>query len=401
MKWSQLLPLAATTAGVAAASAACGSVPVFVYIPDEEPSNRQQTLKLTTGQAQLALADFVDASRYAYLSDPAEAQLIEDLALHGSDMFNTIRDSALVVVDTNGDSRSKPQTFAGRRPEFEIAEAPENAWFGNFFDDIASVLGSLPDMVSSIVSHGFYVVHHFDRRAPSQLDAVRLSGLDDANSAHRAVLDDIARLRYVGKHGLQHGLVHLRSLTTLEGTEYDVAYDAIEREVRELAKRGTMRLAVALLPADRCTNEAAANLGLKPAGMNSAHRAVRRSTEATALPLVAGQSRAKRTAAVKYARSYSSQDKCQQLTNSCHGHGECVQQAPDSWACACKPTKSEAGLTTYWGGSACEKKDVSAEFQLLLWTSVALIVTAGASVGLLYSMDSDPLPGILTIAKKS
>jgi hypothetical protein len=51
--------------------------------------------------------------------------------------------------------------------------------------------------------------------------------------------------------------------------------------------------------------------------------------------------------------------------------------------------------TTYWGGAACHKQDVSIPFLLL---AVLTILMAGAvtwGIGLLYSVGQEELPGVL------
>lgn len=97
---------------------------------------------------------------------------------------------------------------------------------------------------------------------------------------------------------------------------------------------------------------------------------------------------------------------CMSTTNSCSGHGICYKKHPDPsdesardcWACGCSPNvrKDKNGIkTTYWGGPACQKKDVSAPFFLLAGFTVAMVVALSWGVGLLYSIGDEDLPSVI------
>lgn len=107
---------------------------------------------------------------------------------------------------------------------------------------------------------------------------------------------------------------------------------------------------------------------------------------------------------------YESQSKCVASTNGCTGHGQCVNRNGgdkargfDCWHCACKAetiTHDGKGMETsqktiYWGGPACQKKDVSVPFWLLTGTGVLLAFLISSGIGLLYSMGSEELPSVI------
>lgn len=97
------------------------------------------------------------------------------------------------------------------------------------------------------------------------------------------------------------------------------------------------------------------------------------------------------------SHGFSSKEDCELATNKCSGHGKCMKSRSGPWFCRCKAT-TEKGSTTRWGGWDCNKRDVSAGFHLLVWTTVGIgAVMVGAAV-LMWGVDSDPLPGILTAA---
>jgi Domain of unknown function (DUF3844) len=105
---------------------------------------------------------------------------------------------------------------------------------------------------------------------------------------------------------------------------------------------------------------------------------------------------------------YTSLESCISSTNSCSGHGECYKKTngTDSTAscfsCQCKPqeeTRTSDGKTyrwiTYWGGGACQKQDISVPFWLLASFTVALVGVIGWSIGMLYSVGEEKLPGVI------
>lgn len=102
---------------------------------------------------------------------------------------------------------------------------------------------------------------------------------------------------------------------------------------------------------------------------------------------------------------FASEEECQVATDNCNSHGVCSKVSSKSWTCLCSPTfDKKKGKTTTWTGFDCSKKDISSQANLLLWTSLSLIVLIFGGINLLYSIGLDPLPGVLdaaTSVKKS
>lgn len=104
------------------------------------------------------------------------------------------------------------------------------------------------------------------------------------------------------------------------------------------------------------------------------------------------------------AACFSSEDACVAGTSSCSLHGACTESGAGCWQCACKATfDKKASKTTEWTGYDCAKKDISAQANLLFWTSLAVVLLFVGGVNLLYSVGNTPLPGVLDAAtsKKS
>lgn len=112
---------------------------------------------------------------------------------------------------------------------------------------------------------------------------------------------------------------------------------------------------------------------------------------------------------------FNSKSACEKQTHGCSGHGECKllhkgkgsgkdQQSLDCYGCACVPTVEHVGedkgmeskkKVTYWGGPACQKKDISVQFWLFVMVGVTLAFLVSSGIGMLYSMGSEELPSVI------
>ena len=112
---------------------------------------------------------------------------------------------------------------------------------------------------------------------------------------------------------------------------------------------------------------------------------------------------------------FDSMSACQKTTNNCSSHGECKllhkgrgkgseQESLDCYGCACSPTIQHVGedkgmeskrKVTYWGGPACQKKDISVQFWLFVGIGVILSFLVASGIGMLFSMGSEELPSVI------
>lgn len=103
-----------------------------------------------------------------------------------------------------------------------------------------------------------------------------------------------------------------------------------------------------------------------------------------------------------------SENACISNTANCTGHGSCFkkyaeQQSNDEfgaecWTCGCKATVIPSGgsnKTIYWGGPACQKKDISVPFFLFAGFTIAFVTAISYGIGMLYSIGQDDLPSVL------
>jgi hypothetical protein len=70
------------------------------------------------------------------------------------------------------------------------------------------------------------------------------------------------------------------------------------------------------------------------------------------------------------------------------------------FTCGCVPsvvkTKNDGRLTTYWGGAACSKQDVSTQFWLLASFSVLLVGLVSWAIGMMFQIGNEKLPGVIS-----
>ncbi|KAJ5333279.1 hypothetical protein MYU51_014683 [Penicillium brevicompactum] len=105
---------------------------------------------------------------------------------------------------------------------------------------------------------------------------------------------------------------------------------------------------------------------------------------------------------------HASNSSCAEATRNCSGHGSCYLKfgsgvegtTGNCYACKCQQSivKNNDGTTktVQWGGSACQKKDISSPFFLIAGVSFLAILLVGSSIGMLFSMGSEKLPNSLS-----
>lgn len=106
----------------------------------------------------------------------------------------------------------------------------------------------------------------------------------------------------------------------------------------------------------------------------------------------------------RIASCYDSLAACDEATRNCTGHGVCKDKyANDAgakagvacFACHCQATRDKVKGLTHWGGASCAKEDVSVPFWLFAGFTVAMVGILSLSIGLLYSVGEETLPGVI------
>jgi len=85
---------------------------------------------------------------------------------------------------------------------------------------------------------------------------------------------------------------------------------------------------------------------------------------------------------------------CEESTSNCSGRGSCgAVVGSECYACTCNSTK--------YVGEFCQVEDISSDFQLLFWTTVALIVILSGALTALYKLGANTdAPPIVTVPTK-
>lgn len=93
---------------------------------------------------------------------------------------------------------------------------------------------------------------------------------------------------------------------------------------------------------------------------------------------------------------FDTEEACQVNTSNCNSHGICTKVSKGCWSCACSATvDKKSSKTTNWSGFDCSKQDISSTANLLLWSSITLLVMFAGGVKLLVAVGSEKLPAIL------
>lgn len=186
---------------------------------------------------------------------------------------------------------------------------------------------------------------------------------------------------------------------------YKTASSAGSALVKKLAKVSSLArldLLVVLIPADASISEQAT---WDPASLSIAKRAQEKplgSVGSTAVPshpfapMASGNLSQVRTTMERCSKDEKT---CNSRTNSCSGHGACTRKFANTngecWVCQCSATKESYGRQ-YWGGPACQKRDISVQFWLFAGFAIFAAAAVTWAVGLLYNMGDVELPSVLS-----
>ncbi len=208
---------------------------------------------------------------------------------------------------------------------------------------------------------------------------------------------------------------HKQAPTTL-----DVLYDNISR-LNKFVDDGDLEVLLLVLP-ESSRSSKLSHWSVAAAGASDLRR--RRDAEtvisdqdtvntvpnpAAAKPAAASAPAARRTKAIP--QCFASASSCMTQTDSCSGHGECVNKygsgsgnsstsAASCFVCLCKASavdhgQSKGRKTIQWGGNKCQKRDISVPFWLITGFTLAIVGAVTFAIGMLYSVGQEPLPGVI------
>ncbi|KFZ00741.1 hypothetical protein V501_10502 [Pseudogymnoascus sp. VKM F-4519 (FW-2642)] len=101
---------------------------------------------------------------------------------------------------------------------------------------------------------------------------------------------------------------------------------------------------------------------------------------------------------------YNTMESCTTSTQNCSGHGKCFRKfgpaegasGASCFACKCYgPDPTDKTRKGHWGGAACQKQDISAQFWIIAGFSALLIGIVSYAIGMMFSIGSEKLPGVI------
>lgn len=385
-----------------------GTGSAAVYELSNQGSETSQ--KVSMDSALLYLADKIGLDDFYSLGKKTEAIELID-SLHKS---QSSKPSLLVImkgVDT-------PSTLAGdRNPTFEIHMENPNAprrlvkiLFKKFPKQYAksvnvSHVSHLTDEIKFVSSTSseqlrreFHLLH---RDLPQSWSSVvktfswKQSAIANLNSSLQLVNDklyisDLMQLLKLSKHTEEHEMPAfiVANLDSLYSLGSKIGYDS---RTYQIAKSTLMDSIEALQSICDVTIVA-----LSPEHKHACdkHRMSKGSQELGEL-----FSKFAKRETFPVGSCFSEESECQAATDNCNQHGVCTKVRSKCWQCLCSATYDKKTFkTTKWTGFDCSKKDIAAQTQLLLWSSIGLLVALVGGIKLLFSIGNDSLPGVLEVA---
>ncbi|KAL4971280.1 hypothetical protein BDW66DRAFT_146428 [Aspergillus desertorum] len=97
---------------------------------------------------------------------------------------------------------------------------------------------------------------------------------------------------------------------------------------------------------------------------------------------------------------YASNSSCNDATNTCSGHGACYEKSRGCYACLCHDTyvktASGAKRKIQWGGSACQKMDISSPFFLIMGVTITVFLAVTSAIVMIFGLGNVELPGVIS-----
>ncbi|CAN6674163.1 hypothetical protein TRVA0_050S00760 [Trichomonascus vanleenenianus] len=375
--------LAVTAAAIGVASAMkCEPASVFIFNSGKPKHVAHEAPVLSSDQSQLVLADAAGTSRFHTVESPEDARIVAGFGDKFS-LFKHEKDSVVVAV-----SGVKHGETVFSKPSYTVDQTPGEGYLDELLKSMASQLAQLSGKLKHEIEEGLTLLTKelgdADKVKRCLEDVETIEGLDATVPQELAVMREVALVRAISaqtgsRHG--HAMLRLKSLDQISQDKYGVAVAALQGALDELVALNS-RVVIISEPENVCRMAHHKMHGRKHHSTTSKHKR----DEVPSYSATVG------------APAFDSKDKCKAATNNCSGRGECVKVG-DRYACACKPSyNSDKRKTTRWAGRACEKKDVSVEFQMFFWTGLGILAAIVWGIKLLFSMGSEPLPGVLSAA---
>ncbi|KAF4624468.1 hypothetical protein G7Y89_g13703 [Cudoniella acicularis] len=376
---------------LASAASAAGISPANVHIFGDEQSIHNPTL--SPEQARLVFAQRLGVSQYHGLGDASESTLsyINDFGRKRESLFHeTSQDQAAeLVLIVDGLTKNTALELTGAWAEnkhfendFHISDPPSMSANKKLVADLNEQLGQQPDCALEDAINPFEVKCWNGKSKAIYLDLATTT-VSDFLSAQKRIQ------RWAEKKEMITTMVimpssHRSSKAKPYGTYENPSQIA-------LGRRQASEEIISEFPKPSSSFPVVKSKQFKATN----------STNSTTGPLVGVQ-----------RVCHQSLDSCVSATNNCSGHGECFRKYGGSKACftcGCVPQNetfwyggqgNEKGdkrgwRINYWGGPACQKKDVSGPFWLIVAFTVVIVGLVSWAIGMLFSIGEEKLPGVI------
>ncbi|KAI9698472.1 MAG: hypothetical protein M1836_004053 [Candelina mexicana] len=418
--------LASTILGCTQATSSTG----FVYTYDRKsPHSNRDPQKASLDTARLILAQRLGLSQYHSLGG-IDGLTLQQINAFGGERPRLLGDveaikPAQLLVMVDGAQNPKEVVPSTSTPSLTILSPPTS--FAN-----ERILVDLRQQLSSkLRREGHYCAYDIgvhgisgvlDGVRPSLGTCPRNSDFARISSDKRGHLDNLRDFRHIITSGVHSyggdgssAIVYIDILAIIaredgpSSESYKEAVGILREAFRNLASfaaSGEQESTVIVMPVS--TNNAKRSANLYEAPLSAAafpdESATPKSGPRPSHPQVLTPTAFKSTVSVCYTHFNS----CVAATNNCTGRGHCAKKyssnngeaaAVDCFACSCHKTTTvdDDGKvkTTYWGGPACTKKDVSMPFFLLAGFTISFLLVTAFGVGLLYSIGAEELPSVI------
>jgi hypothetical protein len=393
---------------IGAATAAASDGTVYIFQGQESPSTSSNPPALTPEEARLVFAQRLGVPQYHSIGDASEKTL-SSINTFGGRQESIFQDSgrdkaAELVLLVQGFSPKTAQplidAWSSYKPAFTILDAPSAKSNSRLIEDLQRQVGTVQDCV---------------------LDE-SINPFNDKcwNGEAKAIFMDLTTGKVQNRKQFRC-FARANSFNQVPGID-DLM--AAQGRLIEFAKYNEMNVMVVLMP------ESGTSRNSKPYGpyeMPSQTPLRRRQAEEPMTDLPAASSAAFKSKQVMTSNTseplepitgvppvcHSSIDSCISSTNNCSGHGACYKKSgsaegedasPACYACGCGFTEENflegedgkpAYRITYWGGAACQKKDVSGPFWLFATFTVVMVGLVSWAIGMLFSIGEEKLPGVI------
>ncbi|EGX49615.1 hypothetical protein AOL_s00078g104 [Orbilia oligospora ATCC 24927] len=415
----------------------------FYTWPNVHSTGRTSKVEILTHiETRLSLAARLGLSQYHTIGDGVNIYKLQMVSSssHRSWIEKTDVDGTVVV--TVGGVGS-PDAFWTETPTFEIEDSPPFTDVGTLLKKLESQAGNMMESeeksLYSNAKGGFVDVVSPVRKTGIEISAdynewsnfESAVGKSDASKFNKKKASDIdffeeyMVLKSLAEKTIEQVIaekatifIHIGSLSTIaskDGTnsqKYQVASKLMGRILNQVVKAtGEYPSVVGLIPVDSKTTKRSDNVDF--VGSFDIKKSKRK--EAPLVPNTEPKfaSNKEDTSVVtplqkntnKIARPrpgcFENRDVCGNRTNNCNGRGNCIKSTTQSncWSCICTPTVVKVGganKTTYWGGNACQKKDVSVPFVLFVTFTIGMLLGIGWTINKMIDLGAEELPGELS-----